>query len=175
MRAMKSLFATLYFSLFLIANAVQASEADKLQLYPTPRAGVLTTVQDANGEDVQFGVSDAKLRVVNLWAIWCAPCRKEMPTLDELAKSLDAEKVEFAAVAVGRNDEAKVEEFLDEIGVTNLPIYYDPKQHYSTSVGAAGLPYTIFLNSKGEEIGRVIGEANYLDPELAAKIEALAE
>ncbi len=172
---MKSLFATLYFSLFLIANAVGATEADKLQVYDAPRPPVLTAVADVDGQEMQFGASDKDLRIVNLWALWCVACRKEMPTLDELAKSLDAEKFAFAAVAVGRNDPAKVDEFLGEIGVKNLPIYYDAKQRYATSVGAAALPYTIFLNKNGEEIARVIGEANYLDEGLVAKIKALAE
>ncbi len=170
---MKKLVCTLYLPLFLIANSVLASEADKLHIYTRPIAPTAVPVYEENGDAVVFAQDDSHLRVINFWALWCVSCRKEMPTIDALSESYAPEDIEFITVAVGKNDPAKIREFFGEIGVVNLPVYHDENQRYAASVGVRGLPHTIILNAKGEEVARIIGEANYLDPSIKAAFDRL--
>ncbi len=176
---MKKYLRALYLSLILIANTaathVWANEGEKLDVYIQPQPLNETPVTDEAGQETIFGEDDSRLRVVNLWALWCVSCRKEMPTLDALSEEYDPKDIEFLTVAVGRNDPEKIREFFKEIGVVNLPVYYDTRQKYAASVGAAAIPQTIVLNAKGEEIARVIGEANYLDDDLRAKLDELLQ
>ncbi len=172
---MRKFVSILYLPLILIANNVHASEADKLHIYSAPRAAVVVPVETEAGDETQLSESDAKLRVVNLWALWCVSCRKEMPTLDALSEEFSPEELRVLAVAVGRNDPEKVHQFFDEIGVKNIENFYDKKQKYAGAIGAAALPHTIFLNAKGEEVARVIGEADYTDEALKEKIHALLD
>ncbi len=163
----------LYVPLFLIANALSASEAPPLQIYETPRPAIEEPVYNEAGEPYQLGPSEATLRIVNLWALWCVSCRKEMPTLDALSEEYPPETLQIETIAIGRNDPAKVHKFFEEIGVQNLPVYYDKRQKFAAKAGALALPHTIFLNSKGEEIARIIGEANYIDESMKKEIDAL--
>lgn len=170
---MRKFVCILYLPLFLIANAVQASEADKLDIYDAPRALEAVPLETVEGGTVTLEASESKLRIVNLWALWCVSCRKEMPTLDMLTERYTPEEIEVLTIAVGRNAPQKVDEFFREIGVKNLPVYYDKKQKFAAEAGAAAIPHTIFLNAKGEEVARVIGEANYADEDMMAKIDSL--
>jgi thiol-disulfide isomerase/thioredoxin len=109
--------------------------------------------------------------VLNFWATWCAPCRAEMPSLDALAGSIPGLVV--VPVATGRNAPEAIRRFYDEVGVKNLPVLRDPKSALSRQMGIAGLPVTVILNPEGQEIGRLIGDADWNSPEAHAVLKAL--
>jgi thiol-disulfide isomerase/thioredoxin len=109
--------------------------------------------------------------VLNFWATWCAPCRAEMPSLDALAGSIPGLVV--VPVATGRNAPEAIRRFYDELGVKNLPILRDPKSALSRQMGIAGLPVTVILNPEGQEVGRLIGDADWNSPEAHAVLKAL--
>jgi thiol-disulfide isomerase/thioredoxin len=101
------------------------------------------------------------LTLVNYWATWCAPCRKEMPQLDALAARYDGRGVRVITLSVDRSGAPKGEKFLNELGVTNLERLYDPSYKSARAVGLIGLPTTLLLNGEGHEIGRLAGEADW--------------
>ncbi len=110
-----------------------------------------------------------KTLLVNLWATWCAPCIKEMPTLDALA-AREAGKI--AVVAIAQDMEpAKVTEFWTKGGYKALKPSLDPKLGFSTTLGA-NLPMTILYDADGKEVWRVAGVREWADAETA---KALAE
>jgi thiol-disulfide isomerase/thioredoxin len=107
--------------------------------------------------------ADLKGRVVllNLWATWCAPCLKEMPALDRLQKELGSDKFEVVALSVDRAGSDASKKYLDKIKVQNLKLYADASAKAAISLKAVGMPTTLLLNTKGEEIGRLVGPAEW--------------
>jgi thiol-disulfide isomerase/thioredoxin len=117
--------------------------------------------QDANGAEKSLADWRGKVVLVNLWATWCAPCRKEMPALDRLQKELGSPKFEVVAISVDRTGLAGARKFLDETKVENLALYADPTTRLSSLLKAVGLPITVLLDSQGREIGRLVGPAEW--------------
>ena len=117
--------------------------------------------QDANGAEKSLADWRGKVVLVNLWATWCAPCRKEMPALDRLQKELGWPKFEVVAISVDRTGLAGARKFLDETKVENLALYADPTTRLSSLLKAVGLPITVLLDSQGREVGRLVGPAEW--------------
>jgi thiol-disulfide isomerase/thioredoxin len=115
--------------------------------------------------------ADLKGRVIllNLWATWCVPCLKEMPGLDRLQKDLGSDKFEVVALSVDRAGPEAAKKYLDKIKIANLKLYADSTAKAAISLKAVGMPTTLLLNAQGQEIGRLIGPAEW-DSEDAKKL-----
>ena len=111
----------------------------------------------------ELSLADWKGRVVllNLWATWCAPCRKEMPALDRLQKELGSKDFEVVALAVDRAGTDAAAKFLDQVEARNLGLYVDGTAKAGTALKAIGLPTTLLLDREGREIGRLTGPAEW--------------
>ena len=163
---------TLYMALCLGANAVLADVASlnalregdmkKLNFHETPKevAAVEFVLADSAGT-ATLADYQGKFVLLNFWATWCAPCRKEMPALAELQAELGGPDFEVLTLATGRNSPAGIKKFFDENGITNLPRHQDPKQAVAREMGVLGLPITVILNPEGKEIARLIGDAEW--------------
>ena len=132
-------------------------------------AGVARSVDDWRG----------KVVLLNLWATWCAPCRKEMPALDRLQAALGSDQFEVVALSVDRAGLEGAKKFLDHINVRSLKLYADPTAKIGSQLKVAGLPATLLLDRQGREIGRLTGPAEWDSEEakrliLAALNEAAA-
>jgi thiol-disulfide isomerase/thioredoxin len=124
-----------------------------------------------DGKPTTLDVS-GKPTLVNLWATWCAPCVKELPTLDRLAQSQKAVRV----LAVSQDDgpHPSVVAFLASHKIANLPAYQDPKMALSAAVGPdTVLPTSILYDANGKEVWRYVGDLDWTSPE-AAKLLAEA-
>jgi thiol-disulfide isomerase/thioredoxin len=111
--------------------------------------------------------------VLNFWATWCAPCRKEMPQLSELQAELGGDAFEVVTIATGRNPPQAMQRFFEEIGVDNLPLHMDPKQALAREMAVMGLPITVILNPEGQEIARMRGDADWSSDSAKAIVSAL--
>lgn len=114
-----------------------------------------------------------KIILLNFWATWCAPCRKEMPALDELQAELGGEDFTVLPIATGRNTETGLRKFFEEEGIANLPILTDPKQELARAFAVLGLPITVILDRDGNEIARLMGDAEWNSDSAKAIIGAL--
>ena len=141
-------------------------------IHPEPKALPTLAFQDGAGKPLTL--SDWKGRVVllNLWATWCAPCRKEMPDLSKLEKELGSDQFEVVAVSVDRKGAEASAAFLKETGVDNLKLYVEPSTKIVTDLQSAGLPATLLIDRHGRELGRILGPADWASPDAQALINA---
>ncbi|MCO6392633.1 redoxin family protein [Aliihoeflea aestuarii] len=117
-----------------------------------------------------------KVTLVNLWATWCAPCREEMPALNELQDEMGGETFEVVAVNVDTGDDEKPTAFLDEIGVASLGYYRDNTLGIFNELRrrnlALGLPVTLLVDADGCLLGHMNGPAEWASEDAKALIEA---
>jgi thiol-disulfide isomerase/thioredoxin len=99
--------------------------------------------------------------LLNLWATWCAPCRKEMPDLAKLQKLLGGEDFEVIALSVDRKGAEASAKFLIEAEATALTLYLDQTARSLGPLQAIGLPATYLIDRQGNEIGRLLGPADW--------------
>ncbi|WP_342078074.1 TlpA disulfide reductase family protein [Yoonia sp. SS1-5] len=181
MRKLKS--ALLYTALAVVANmgsaqdiaALREGDMRKLAVHSTPIAPVDTPFVSETGEDMTLAAYEGQYVVLNFWATWCAPCRKEMPHLSELQAELGSDKMSVVTVATGRNPVPAMQRFFAEIGVDNLPLHTDARQTLARNMGVLGLPVTIILDPQGQEIARLQGDADWASDSAKAIMRALVE
>ena len=140
---------------------LRSGDMRKLVVHAAPKLASDVEITWADGREAVLEDFVGRVVVANFWATWCAPCRKEMPSLSELQTQFDKSDMIVLAIAVGRNPIRSVERFLDEIEVRNLAVLYDPKQSFSASMGVLGLPTTILLDRSGKEVARLTGDADW--------------
>ena len=126
-----------------------------------------------DGKDVKLSSFKGRAVLLNLWATWCAPCRKEMPSLDRLQKDLGSDTFEVVALAVDRAGLEGAGKFLEETKVASLKLYADPTARSGTALKALGMPTTILIDKDGREIGRLAGPAEWDSPDAKMLIEAV--
>ena len=117
-------------------------------------------VQDMNDNVIEIGSNDDIL-VINFWATWCAPCKKEMPSLNNLAENMKYDDVRIITVASGRNSKEAIESFFSDNDLVNLKKFRDPKGKIAMSYGVTALPTTVVIDPSGKEIGRIIGDIDW--------------
>jgi thiol-disulfide isomerase/thioredoxin len=105
-----------------------------------------------------------KVVLLNIWATWCAPCRREMPTLDRLQARLCSSDFEVVALSIDRVGSGAVRAFYDEIGVRHLASYLDRSGKSQHDLGVFGIPTMLLIDRDGREVARLIGPAEWTRP-----------
>jgi thiol-disulfide isomerase/thioredoxin len=123
----------------------------------------LTAIRDFRG----------KIVILNLWATWCAPCVKEMPSLERLAGRLPPDRFAVVAVSQDKGGVAIAKFFLDRIGVRSLPLYVDPNGRVSREFGVRGLPTTILIAQSSTVLAKLEGPAEWDSDEIVAYLLSL--
>tara|TARA_R110002110_G_scaffold86152_3_gene224846 strand:- start:855 stop:1424 length:570 start_codon:yes stop_codon:yes gene_type:complete len=116
-----------------------------------------------------------KYVLLNFWATWCAPCRKEMPQLNRLQKEFGGEDFDVLTIATGRNSPQGIVKFFAEAGIDSLPRHQDPKQALARQMGVFGLPITVIIDPDGREIARLRGDAQWDSDSARAIVKALID
>lgn len=132
----------------------------------------LPALHFTNAEGRALTMADFHGRVVllNLWATWCVPCRKEMPALDRLEAKLGGPAFEVVPLSIDRQGLAAVQPFYRQLGLKTLRIYVDPSGDAAFAVGAPGVPTSLLVDRDGRELGRVVGAAEWDSPAAEALI-----
>ena len=155
---------------------LRAGSMKKLNFHSEPKEVSQTRFNLADGKGkARLADFKGKYVLLNFWATWCAPCRREMPMLADLQSEFGGEDFMVLTIATGRNSPAGITKFFDEIEVTNLPRHTDPKQALAREMGIFGLPITLILNPEGMEIARLLGDAEWYSDSARAIIAALLD
>jgi thiol-disulfide isomerase/thioredoxin len=121
--------------------------------------------KDAQGHDRTLADFRGRTVLLNLWATWCVPCRREMPALDALQADLGGPKFQVVAVNIDQRNAQKPLAFLKEVGITHLAYYADDTaqvfEALKTAGKAFGMPTTLIVDPKGCEIGDMAGPAEW--------------
>ena len=120
---------------------------------------------NADEEKATLAEASGKPLLVNLWASWCAPCVKELPTLDALSGRFGSPRI--VAVSEDIGERSSVETFLDKHGIREIETWRDPKMALSGALGVQVMPTTIYYDASGHEIWRYTGDLDWTSEEAA--------
>jgi thiol-disulfide isomerase/thioredoxin len=181
-------YAVLYTSFLLFANALSANETKfaklnnqkfgdmkKMTIANNTTSAPKTIFFDTGGKELTLNDFKGRLTLVNFWATWCAPCRKEMPSLEVLSNQIGGDTFQVVTIATMRSSEEAVKKFFNDNNIIDLPKFRDPKGYLARASGVAALPLTILLDRNGNEIGRLIGDADWAQDETIEFIKKAIE
>lgn len=187
-------FAVVAAIVAIIVPVASSQDADRIctlgQGVQKPTSGTVGTLQvwdepcvlpdgvlfaDADNAPVGLEAFAGKTVVLNLWATWCPPCLREMPSLDRLQAEMGGDAFTVVALNQDRGGVNVARAWLDEQGLSNLAVYADPKGVVPRALEAPGLPTTVVLDAQGREVARLVGEAEWDSAAMQDQLRALMQ
>ena len=117
--------------------------------------------KDFNLNDVDLINKKGNIMILNFWATWCVPCKKEMPSLEELSKLYP--EISIYPINLEKPNKDKTKKFFKNLNIKNLNIYFDPEFELVKSFKMRGVPTSILIDKNGQEFARILGEVNFLE------------
>jgi len=157
-------FLILLFCFNIFSSISQTNEdvpLNNIAINETPRPISSLIFQDFLGNQINLKNYHGKLLVINFWATWCDPCKKEMPSLDNLCENENFENLKIFAVNMEQPNKLKTKNFFTNLNIKNLEIFFDEDLNFVKEFKLRGVPTTILINKKGEEFARIIGEVDF--------------
>ena len=149
---------TFFLCEFLIADS---NFSKNIVIHEQPLPVKELKFRDSNLQVVDLTEKKGNILILNFWATWCAPCKREMPSLERLAQKFP--EIEVYPINMEPPNKLRVRDFLREIGIVSLNTYYDPKLELVKKFKMRGLPTTIIIDKNGNEFARVVGEIDFFD------------
>ena len=150
------------------AAASASPDALRFSFYPVPRSLPEIRFTDAAGRERTLADFRGRPILLNVWATWCVPCRKEMPTLGRLQTVMGESQLLVLPLSMDRQGVPVVKKFYDDLHLHALGIYVDASGEAAHALNIVGVPTTLLLDQEGREIGRKIGEAEWDSPDMVA-------
>ncbi len=126
-------------------------------LAPPPNAGF----QGPDGRTYGVGSFRGKVVLLNFWATWCAPCRHEMPSLNDLQLARGGDGFEIVTINVDRDGGTRADGFMQDVGATALTVYREPTNRMAGAYRVIAMPTSVLLDREGREIGRLLGATDW--------------
>ena len=150
---------------FSIFSSISQTNEDvplnNIAINETPKPIPSIIFEDFTGNEIDLKNYLGKLIILNFWATWCAPCKKEMPSLDNLYQDNNFKNLQIFAVNMQQPNTLKTKKFFTDLNIKKLEIFFDPNLNFVKEFKLRGMPTTVFINKKGEEFARIIGETNF--------------
>ena len=160
---MKLLIIFIYLIAINFSYALEKPDLKNLVLIENPKLYEDIIFIDINQKNVNLDDFKGKLIILNFWATWCAPCKEEMPSLDDLQSNDKLSNLKIFPINIGQENISKSELFFKELNIKNLNIYFDAPITLAKKFSLRGVPTTILFNKKGEEFARIIGSIDFKD------------
>jgi thiol-disulfide isomerase/thioredoxin len=156
---------------------VAAAAAAVLTLTPATRLGGRAPTEvsflDKDGKRVDLAAFRGKVVIVDFWATWCVPCRKEMASFDRVQEKLGPLGLVVAPVSLDMRGIEAVDAFYRDIGVRNLPEYVDDTHESAKAMGFIGIPSAAVFDRQGREAFRVEGAIDWSGPAATMRLQTL--
>ena len=123
------------------------------------------TFLDAKNRQLNLNDYQGNLILLNFWATWCAPCKKEMPSLDLLQVHENLNNLKIFPINVGQENIEKASNFFKDLEIKNLKLYFDSPITLAKKFGLRGIPTSILFNKEGLEFARIVGSIDFEDKE----------
>jgi thiol-disulfide isomerase/thioredoxin len=156
------------FTYLIIANFSYASEKPNIKnlvLIKNPKIYESVIFKDINQKSVNLDDFKGKLILLNFWATWCAPCKEEMPSLDDLQSNSKFSNLKIFPINIGQEEITKSESFFKKLNIKNLEIYIDAPITLAKKFSLRGVPTTILFNKEGKEFARIMGSIDFNNEE----------
>ena len=152
------------FSIFSsIAQTNEDVPLNNIALNEIPRPVSSVIFEDFLGNDINLNDYLGKVVIINFWATWCAPCKEEMSSLDNLYQNNNFANLAILAVNMEQPNTEKTKKFFTELNIKKLEIFFDRNLNFVKEFKLRGVPTTILINKKGEEFSRIIGAIDFQD------------
>ena len=156
------------FITIIMANfsyALERPDIKNLVLIKNPKVYEDVVFKDINQINVDLDDFKGKLILLNFWATWCAPCKEEMPSLDNLQSNSNLSNLIIFPINIGQEDASKSKFFFKELNIENLDIYIDAPITLAKKFSLRGVPTTILINKQGKEFARIVGSIDFNNEE----------
>ena len=166
------MFRSIFFltSIFLILNTNNTysqpnilNSFKNIIIHEIPKDLPILEFKNKKGNRIIFNDFSSKLTLINFWATWCAPCRKELPKLNNLTKQISKNQMRIVLVNIENIKYGKIKNFFDEIKIKNLDSFFDINLKITKELKLRGIPVTLIVDSYGKEKGRIIGDLDFTD------------
>tara|TARA_B100000902_G_C27071165_1_gene794103 strand:- start:81 stop:590 length:510 start_codon:yes stop_codon:yes gene_type:complete len=151
--------------IFLVTNLFASEQTDIKNLFINKELkkydGI--TFLDSKNKVLNLKDYEGNLILLNFWATWCAPCKKEMPSLDFLQIHKDLDNLKVFPINVGQDNLEKSLKFFADLKIKNLKIYFDSQITLAKKFGLRGIPTSILFDKDGNEFARIIGSIDFED------------
>jgi len=162
---MKLLIIFIYLITPIFGYALEKPDIKNLVLIKNPKIYEDVIFKDINQKNVNLDDFKGKLILLNFWATWCAPCKEEMPSLDDLQLNSNLSNLKIFPINIGQEDRTKSEFFFKELSIQNLEIYIDAPITLAKKFALRGVPTTILINKDGKEFARIMGSIDFNNKE----------
>jgi len=162
---MKLLIIFIYLITVNFSYAFEKPDLKNLVLIKNPKTYDEVIFKDTNQENVNLDDFKGKLVILNFWATWCAPCKEEMPSLDDLQSNSKLDNLKIFPINIGQEDAPKSKSFFKELNIQNLEIYFDAPITLAKKFSLRGVPTSILFNKEGKEFARIMGSIDFNDEE----------
>jgi len=151
--------------IFLLTNSMASENIDIKNLVINKELKSYGSLTFLDAKNNQLNLDDYKgnLIILNFWATWCAPCKKEMPSLDLLLSNKTLDNLKIFPINVGKDDTENASNFFDDLKIKNLKPYFDSPVTLAKKFRLRGIPTSILFNKNGEEFARIIGSIDFKD------------
>ena len=122
----------------------------------------LSFLDDQNNQ-INLDNLNGNLILLNFWATWCAPCKEEMPSLDQLKLNKNLNNLRIFPINIGKDNLKKSLKFFDDLEIKNLKVYFDNPNTLAKKIGLRGVPTSILINKEGYEFARILGSIDFSD------------
>ena len=157
----------IFFFCFSIFSSISQTNEDvplnNIAINEIPKPISSLIFEDFSGNEINLNHYVGKLVIINFWATWCTPCKKEMPSLDKLYQVNNFKNLQVFAVNMEQPNTLKTKKFFTNLNIQKLEIFFDRNLNFVKEFKLRGVPTTVLINKKGEEFARIIGEVNFQD------------
>jgi len=151
--------------IFLITNSFAEEVFDIKNLIINKELKKYDNLSFLDDKNNQINLDDlnGNLILLNFWATWCAPCKEEMPSLDNLQLNKNLNNLKIFPINIGKDNLKKALEFFEDLEITNLNIYFDNPSTLAKTFSLRGVPTSILINKNGYEFARIMGSIDFND------------